>query len=92
MSKDAMNWLNSATKNFHRIQSTRHSGSACWQIEHYTDVVAEATAASALVPVGSAIHKKASNLQREATDAQRQATRSCRRELHKGTTMTTTRL
>ncbi len=77
----AISWLSSASKNFARIKSRSKGGNAgsCSQIEHYTDVVAEATAAEALAPEGSAIAKRASNLAREATHAQRLAVQTCRR-------------
>lgn len=76
-SSRAMGWLTSASKNFSRIQKGR--GSACSQIEHYTDVVAEATAAAAVADEGSAVARRAENLAREATQAQRLAVTACRR-------------
>lgn len=74
----AMSWFNSANNNFRRIQGRR--GNDCSTIEHYTDVIAEATAAEALAPRGSAIATRADNLRRQATHAQRAAVQVCRRE------------
>jgi hypothetical protein len=71
-------WLSSATKNFQRIRSRRNTD-GCDAIEHYTDVIAEATAASATAPSGSATATRAERLASEATHAQRQAVQVCRR-------------
>lgn len=76
----ALSWFNSANNNFRRLQNRRGSGSDCTTIEHYTDVIAEATAAEALAPRGSAIATRADNLRRQATHAQRAAVQVCRRE------------
>lgn len=77
-----MSWFNSANNNFRRIQGRagRPGSGDCSTIEHYTDVIAEATAAEALAPRGSAIATRADNLRRQATHAQRAAVQVCRRE------------
>ncbi len=74
----AISWLSSAQSNFTRIKKMRNAD-GCGAVEHYTDVIAEATAAEAVAGPGSAVARRASNLAREATHAQRQAVQVCRR-------------
>ena len=77
---EAVNWLKSANDNFNRIKKSRMNVKHnCHFIEHYTDVIAEATAAMAVAGEGSSVIIKAQNLAREATDAQRLAVQLCRR-------------
>lgn len=75
-STSAAGWLTSATRNLSRMRGQKNSG--CSSIEHYTDVVAEATVAAVLAPKGSAISTRADNVVREATAAQRVATQACK--------------
>ena len=84
-SSEAMKWLKSALKNY----EGRKSGwvkNPCFNIEHFTDIIAEATAASALAPKdNSAIVKRAQNLASEVTQLQREAVTLCRRQEGKHT-------
>ena len=75
----AGNWLNSASNNFDRIQ--QRGGEPCGLVEHYTDVVAEATAAEALAHEASdePTVQRASKLASKATKEQRRVVRLCRR-------------
>lgn len=73
---EAIKWLESALKNFNAHKGKR----SCFQIEHFTDVIAEATAASAVAPQGSAIVTRASRLASEATQAQRESVHACRKQ------------
>lgn len=80
---DAENWLQSAERNFKSIRSRVKSADPCSLIEHYTDVVAEATVAEACATqiednVPKAIADRATKLMRTATRAQRGAVKACR--------------
>lgn len=81
-----MRWLKSAIKNYEVRKKFEWTKSPCFHIEHFTDIIAEATAASALAPrENSAIVKRAQNLASEATQLQREAVTLCRREEGKHT-------
>lgn len=81
----AISWLSSAVTNFRRIQTRNTTANnPCGAIEHYTDVVAEATAAEAVAGPGSAVARRASNLASEATRAQRTAVIACRHQAKRG--------
>lgn len=64
-------WYNSAQANFDRVR--RGNSRGCAAIEHYTDVIAEATVAENMGSVPAA------KLVRTATRAQRGAVALCRR-------------
>lgn len=81
---DAGNWLRSAKENFDRIRRTHAKKDPCVVIEHYTDVIAEATAAEAFaantdadVPGIERVREAADALRSTATKAQRGAVKAC---------------
>ena len=71
-------WFQSARKNFDRIRARHSKSNPCSLIEHYTDVIAEATVASVLAASGSVTAEHAEKLTRTATRAQRGAVAACR--------------
>ncbi len=75
----ARDWFSSAVDNFTRIRRGKQRG--CSAVEHYTDVVAEATAAEAMAHESGAhtLAKQANKLRKTATQAQRGAVALCRR-------------
>ena len=75
----AASWLRSATQNLHRI--AKITNNPCSTIEHYTDVIAEATVAEneAQYAGDKVIALKASTLTRHATEMQRSRVYACAR-------------
>lgn len=76
-------WLNSAEKNWASILNRKRRSDPCSLIEHYTDVIAEATVAEALATQHHAglYQRNAAKLARRATHAQRGAVAACRRNI-----------
>lgn len=76
----AESFFSSADQNFRRIRGRHAKSDACDLVEHYTDVVAEATVAEAVsYEAGDdALHARARKLVSTATRAQRGATAACR--------------
>lgn len=81
---DTENWYTSALNNFKRIRSRHAKSDPCSLIEHYTDVVAEATTAAAIghniesdIPGVERFAKAADQLTSTATRAQRGAVKAC---------------
>lgn len=70
-------WLSSAESNFKRIRGRVSRSNPCGLIEHYTDVIAEATVASAMAGDDRQIGDRAEKLTRTATRAQRGAVKAC---------------
>lgn len=78
-SDKALGWYVSAGRNFDRIRAGKQRG--CSAVEHYTDVVVEATVAETLAVMEQrpVLVAKAAKLARTATRAQRGAVALCRR-------------
>lgn len=75
----AEGWLDSAKSNFASIRRRHSRTNPCSLIEHYTDVVAEATVAEVLAHETSpTLAAQAEKLTRTATRAQRGAVAACR--------------
>ena len=76
----AKEFLSSAHNNFQRIRERHSRSDSCGLVEHYTDVVAEATVAEAVAYEAGddALHARARKLVSTATRAQRGATAACR--------------
>lgn len=72
-------WFRSARTNFDAIRKRHSRVGACGLVEHYTDVIAEATVASVLAAKGSVTQEHADKLAKTATRAQRGAVAACRR-------------
>jgi hypothetical protein len=77
----AHRFMSSAHQNFQRIRSRHSRTDSCSLIEHYTDVVSEATVAEAIAfEAGDrALATRANKLASTATHAQRGAVAACRR-------------
>jgi hypothetical protein len=77
----AQNFMSSATNNFARIRERHSRADSCSLIEHYTDVVSEATVAEAVAYEAGddVLAARARKLTSTATRAQRGAVAACRR-------------
>lgn len=76
----ASSFYRSARTNFEQIRERHGRADSCGLIEHYTDVVAEATVAEAIAHEAGddALASRARKLTSTATRAQRGATAACR--------------
>lgn len=76
----AQQFLSSAHSNFNRIRERHGRADSCGLIEHYTDVVSEATVAEAVAYEAGDhdLSARALKLARTATRAQRGAVAACR--------------
>jgi hypothetical protein len=80
---EAGRFFASATDNFHRIRARsagrrgteRHN--PCSDVEHYTDVIAEATVATVMAGNDDGLANRADKLRATATRAQRGAVAAC---------------
>lgn len=77
----AQRFMTSAHRNFQQIRSRHSRADSCSLIEHYTDVVSEATVAEAIAYEAGdrALATRANKLASTATRAQRGAVAACRR-------------
>ena len=74
-------FFRSARTNFVSIRERHTKSDSCGSVEHYTDVVAEATVAEAIAHEAGddALAERARKLARTAVHAQRGAVAACRR-------------
>lgn len=77
----ASSFYRSARTNFEHIRERNAKSDSCGSVEHYTDVVAEATVAEAVAHEAGddALAERARKLARTAVHAQRGAVMACRR-------------
>jgi len=77
----AQSFMSSAANNFARMRERHSRVDSCSLIEHYTDVVSEATVASAVAHEAgdAALAARAQKLTSTATRAQRGVVAACRR-------------